>query len=170
MSKELFQAIALQFHSIGFQVNIKFCLQRIENCQIRGHSARTINNCRVHNCRTDLKKSIQNYLPRSKDLEFPPSLLQSLLSRVFPILRLLEFFSKIVTYLAKSHTVSHEGGGVSRKISGLVITTSVTSRHTSVISDMAAKFFGSLTERYVDISNILVIRLLCSMLPRIQNI
>ena len=63
-----------------------------------------------------------------------------------------------------------EGGGVSRQISGLVITTSVTSRRTSVIFDMAANFFASLTERNVEISNFLMIRLLCSMLPRIQNI
>ena len=56
------------------------------------------------------------------------------------------------------------------QISGLVITTSVTSRHASVIFDMAAKFFGSLTERNVEISTFLMIRLLCSMLPRIQNI
>ena len=41
---------------------------------------------------------------------------------------------------------NQEGGGVSRQISGLVITTSVTSHHTSVIFDMAAKFLGSLTE------------------------
>ena len=38
------------------------------------------------------------------------------------------------------------------------------------IFDMAANFFGSLTKRYVEISNFLMIRLLCSMLPRIQNI
>ena len=56
------------------------------------------------------------------------------------------------------------------QISGLLITSSVTSRHTSVIFDMAAKCFGSLNERNVEISNFLVIRLLCSMLPRIQNI
>ena len=38
---------------------------------------------------------------------------------------------------------------------------SVTSLHTSVIFDIAAKLFGSLTERYVEISNFLMIRLLC---------
>ena len=41
---------------------------------------------------------------------------------------------------------TQEGGGVSRQIS------------------------GSLTERNVEISNFLMTRLLCSMLPRIQNI
>ena len=56
---------------------------------------------------------------------------------------------------------TQEGGGVSRQISGLVITTSVTSRHTSVIFDMVAKCFGSLTERNVEISNFLMIRLPC---------
>ena len=60
-----------------------------------------------------------------------------------------------------------EISGVSRQIGGLVVTTSVMSSHTSVIFDMAAKFFGSLTERYVEISNFLMIRLLCSILPRI---
>ena len=68
---------------------------------------------------------------------------------------------------------SQEGGGVSRQIRGLVITTSVTSRHRSVIFDMVAKFFGSLTIRNMEISNFLMIvqcyavlkiyeRLLCS--------
>lgn len=62
------------------------------------------------------------------------------------------------------------GRGVSRQISGLVITASVTSRHTSVIFNMAGKFFCSLTLRYVEFSNVLMIQLLYSMLPRIQNI
>ena len=60
--------------------------------------------------------------------------------------------------------------GVSRQISGLVITTSVTSRRASVIFNMAAKSFRPLTERYLEISNYLMTRLLCSTLLRIANI
>ena len=61
----------------------------------------------------------------------------------------------IVLVNAKRNIIEfiQEGGGVSRQISGLVITTSVTSRHTSVIFDMPTKFFGSLTESYLEIYN-----------------
>ena len=87
----------------------------------------------------------------------------------FAIKRVTEF-TYLGVILDEHLSWNQKGGGVSRQISGLVITTSVTSRHTSVIFDMAAKFFGSLTERNVEISNFLMIRLLCPMLPRIQNI
>ena len=105
MSKELFQAIALQFHSIDFRVDIKFCLQRIENCQIHDYRTRTANNYRVHHCRTNLKKFPILY-QGPKIWKSLPVTITSLSSFSNFKTRLLEIFSKIITELAKPHTVA----------------------------------------------------------------